>query len=36
MEVPAEDQLHSLLADTSVTVNERLALAIGGPAFQWR
>jgi hypothetical protein len=28
--------LEAVLADTSVDAAERLALAIGGPAFQWR
>ena len=28
--------LHSLIADTSIPAPERVALAIAGPAFQWR
>ena len=30
------DPLHKLLADTSIAADERLALALAGPAFQWR
>ena len=28
--------LHALLADTSIAAPERIALAVAGPAFQWR
>ncbi len=34
--VPATDHLHKFLADTSIPADERVALAIAGPAFQWR
>ena len=34
--VQDDDPLHSMLADKSIPRDERLALAIGGPAFQWR
>jgi uncharacterized protein (DUF1800 family) len=30
------DPLRTLLADRSIPVPERMALAVGGPAFQWR
>ena len=30
------DQLHTLLADNSIAADERIALALAGPAFQWR
>ena len=36
VEVPAGNPLHALLADTSIPTPERIALAIAGPAFQWR
>lgn len=36
VDVSADDPLRTLLADTSIDASERLALAIGGPAFQWR
>jgi uncharacterized protein (DUF1800 family) len=36
VDVPAGNPLHALLADTSVSASERVALAIAGPAFQWR
>jgi uncharacterized protein (DUF1800 family) len=36
VDVPAGNPLHALLADSSIAAPERLALAIAGPAFQWR
>jgi uncharacterized protein (DUF1800 family) len=36
MDVPDGDPLRRLLADTSIPSPERVALAIAGPAFQWR
>lgn len=36
VDIPASDPLHGLLSDTSIPVDERVALAIAGPAFQWR
>lgn len=36
VDVGSDDPLHSLLADPSIPVAERTALAIAGPAFQWR
>jgi len=36
VDVPAGNPLHGLLADTSIPSAERVALAIAGPAFQWR
>jgi len=36
VDVPAGNPLHSLIADTSIPAPERVALAIAGPAFQWR
>ena len=36
VDVPAGNPLHSLIADTSIPAQERVALAIAGPAFQWR
>jgi uncharacterized protein (DUF1800 family) len=36
VDVPAGNPLHALLADTSVSAPERVALAIAGPVFQWR
>ena len=33
---PRRDPLRPLLADTSITAAERVALAIAGPEFQWR
>ena len=35
-DVPAGDPLRKLLADSSIATDERLALALAGPAFQWR
>jgi uncharacterized protein (DUF1800 family) len=36
VDVPAGNPLHTLIADTSIPARERVALAIAGPAFQWR
>jgi uncharacterized protein (DUF1800 family) len=36
VDVDAGDPLAGMLADGSVAGNERVALALGGPAFQWR
>jgi uncharacterized protein (DUF1800 family) len=36
VDVPTGNPLHGLLADTSIAAPERIALAIAGPAFQWR
>jgi uncharacterized protein (DUF1800 family) len=36
VELKEDDPLPTLLADNSIPASERMALAIGGPAFQWR
>ena len=36
IDVPAGDPLHKFLADGTIPVDERLALVVAGPAFQWR
>lgn len=36
VDVSAGDPLHRVLADTSIAPDERIALALAGPAFQWR
>ena len=36
IDVAAGNPLHHLLADTSIPASERVALALAGPAFQWR
>jgi uncharacterized protein (DUF1800 family) len=36
VDVPAGDPLHAMLADDKIPARERIALAIAGPAFQWR
>jgi len=36
VDVPPGNPLHGLLADTAVSAPERIALAVAGPAFQWR
>ena len=36
VDVPPGDPLHKLLADNSIAADERIALALAGPAFQWR
>jgi uncharacterized protein (DUF1800 family) len=36
VDIPSSDPLHALLADNAIAVDERIALALAGPAFQWR
>jgi uncharacterized protein (DUF1800 family) len=36
IDVPASDQLHQFVADATIPADERLALVLAGPAFQWR
>ena len=36
VDVPPTDPLRPLLADNSIAAGERVALALAGPAFQWR
>lgn len=36
VDVPAGDPLRMLLADNTIAPDERIALALAGPAFQWR
>ncbi len=36
VDVPAGDPLRTLLADNTIAPDERIALALAGPAFQWR
>jgi uncharacterized protein (DUF1800 family) len=36
VDVPPGDPLHALVADASIAADERIALALAGPAFQWR
>ena len=36
VDVPAGNPLHTLLSDNSIAADERIALALAGPAFQWR
>jgi hypothetical protein len=36
VDVGADDPLQRLVSDTSIGIPERVALAIAGPAFQWR
>ena len=36
VDVPPDDPLHKLLADNTIAADERIALALAGPAFQWR
>lgn len=36
IDVPATDQLHKFAADSAIPADERLALVLAGPAFQWR
>jgi len=36
VDVPEGDPLRPLIADTSIAAEERIALALAGPAFQWR
>jgi uncharacterized protein (DUF1800 family) len=36
VDVSSGDPLHKLLSDNSIPGDERIALALAGPAFQWR
>jgi len=36
VDVSTTDPVHRLLADTTIPSSDRLALAVAGPAFQWR
>jgi hypothetical protein len=36
VEVAEGNPLPGLLSDNSIPANERVALALAGPAFQWR
>jgi uncharacterized protein (DUF1800 family) len=36
VDVPSTDPIHTLLVDNTISAPERIALAIAGPAFQWR
>ena len=36
VDVRSGDPLQALLADNSIAADERIALALAGPAFQWR
>jgi len=36
VEIPSGDPLRGFLADNSIPADERVALALAGPAFQWR
>ena len=36
VDVPTSNPLHAMLADNSISPPERIALAVAGPAFQWR
>jgi len=36
IDVPATDQLHKFVADVAIPADERLALVLAGPGFQWR
>jgi hypothetical protein len=36
VDLPAGSPLRDLLLDNSIPVDERVALATAGPAFQWR
>jgi len=36
VDVPSGDPLHKLLADKTIAADERMALLLAGPAFQWR
>jgi uncharacterized protein (DUF1800 family) len=36
VDVPPSGPLHALLADTSIAADERIALLLASPAFQWR
>jgi uncharacterized protein (DUF1800 family) len=36
VDVPSADPLRAMLSDPSIPAEERITLAIAGPAFQWR
>ena len=36
VDLPSDDPLRGYLADETIATDERVALAFGGPAFQWR
>ncbi|MNC99024.1 hypothetical protein D3C83_171700 [compost metagenome] len=36
VEVADDDPLRRFVADTAIPVDERIALVLAGPAFQWR
>ena len=36
VDLPADAPLAAMLADTSIARDERVALALAGPAFHWR
>jgi hypothetical protein len=36
VDVPDDSPLRTMLADHSILPDERIALALAGPAFQWR
>jgi uncharacterized protein (DUF1800 family) len=36
VDIPTANPMHALIADASIPAPERIALAIAGPAFQWR
>lgn len=36
VDIGASDPLRGMLADASISVDDRIALALAGPAFQWR
>jgi len=36
VDIPASDPLNGFLTDNSIPADERIALALAGPAFQWR
>jgi uncharacterized protein (DUF1800 family) len=36
VDIPAGDPLHKLMSDDTIAADERIALALAGPAFQWR
>jgi uncharacterized protein (DUF1800 family) len=36
VDIPANDPLRGFLRDNSIAADERIALALAGPAFQWR
>ena len=36
VDIPAGDPLHAFASDNSIPADERMALVLAGPAFQWR